>query len=102
MYSMQDYTDRPVPEDKGPRFGWFYLTNIENATTICVPVFVFATFLGGALSFNSLLCVLGLSCLFLSALVGLSRYIGAKTRMSTALLIQASFGKNATCHNSFF
>lgn len=93
MSSMQDFTDVPVPKGKGPRYGWLYLTNVENAVTICVPVFMFGAMLGGSLSATMLLLALALAAVVLSLFSGWSSYIGSKTRMSTALLVQSSFGE---------
>jgi cytosine permease len=93
MQNVSDYANGPVPEQEGPRFKWLYLTNVENAVTVCVPVFLLGASLGSSLPLSSLLAVLGLSGALLALLSGWTSYIGTKTRLSTSLLAKRSFGE---------
>ncbi len=92
MDFLQDFSNGPVPENKGPRFKWLYLTNVENAVTVCVPVFMLGAMLGANLPAHALLLALGLAGILLSLLSGWTSYIGVKTRLTTSLLVKQSFG----------
>ncbi|HAX91678.1 MAG TPA: hypothetical protein DCY07_05665 [Rhodospirillaceae bacterium] len=93
MNNLQDYSNERVPENEGPRFRWLYLTNVEVAVAVCVPVFMFGAMLGQSMDMMHLGAALLLGGLILSLLTGWSSYIGVKTRLSTALLVKGSFGE---------
>lgn len=90
---MYDHASTAVPENEGPRYGWLYLTNIEVAVAICVPVFMFGAMLGQSLTAQSLCVALLVSGGILTIVSGISSYVGTKTRLSTALLAKKSFGQ---------
>lgn len=90
--NLQDFPNCAVPDNTGPRFNWLYLTNVEAAVAVCVPVLMFGAFLGNSLSYYELLLSLACSGLILGIISGWSSYIGTKTRLSTALLVKKSFG----------
>lgn len=90
---LQDFTDTAVPVERARLKVW-YLTSVELAVAICVPVFVFGAQLGGGLPFGRLLLALAISGLLLSIIGGFSSYVGTATRLSTALLARASFGRS--------
>ncbi|MDR2902542.1 MAG: cytosine permease [Lactobacillales bacterium] len=92
MQDLQDFAHTAVPENEGPRFKWLYLTNVEAAVAVCVPVFMFGATLGQSLSMMNLLIALVIGGGVLSIISGYSSYIGVKTRLSTALLVKESFG----------
>ena len=89
--NLQDFPNCAVPDNMGPRFEWLYLTNVEAAVAVCVPVLMFGAFLGNSLSYYELLISLVCSGLILGFISGWSSYIGTKTRLSTALLVKKAY-----------
>jgi cytosine permease len=89
---LQDFTHSAVPHEHA-KLKLFYLTSVELAVAICVPVFVFGAQLGAGMEFYQLVRALIISGIFLGIVGGFTSYIGTHTRLSTGLLAQSVFGK---------
>lgn len=99
--NLQDWANERVPHES-QKFIWLWLFLIQIGVAICLPVFVYGGQIANALSFKTLLIGLFAGGALTGVLAAITTAIGQKTRLSTTLIGQRTFGRSGNLFLVFF
>jgi len=88
---MEDYSRSPVPDHA--TVGGLRIGVVVFGIGVTLPVFFVGSELAAALGFWRAAFAMATGCALVSALMAISSIIGARTRLSTYMIIQFSFGR---------
>jgi cytosine permease len=88
---FEDYGAAPVPESE--QKGWFAIGIVYWGVAVCLPAFLVAGMIAGMAGFKTALGSFIIGAAVLTVVAVLSGIIGARTKLSTALSANFTFGK---------
>ncbi len=88
---INDYAREPVPKKK--LRGIWEMTAVWTAGMICVPVILMGIQIGGSLNFSDALIAIFAGQFILTVIIAITSYIGASLKLSTAMIMENTFGR---------
>jgi cytosine permease len=76
--------------------GWPFFASVQAGVTICIPVFVLGILLGQHMALAELVPAIFVGTLVVALLATATGYVGQRTRVPTALILQSTFGATAS------
>ncbi|WP_339863396.1 cytosine permease [Paremcibacter congregatus] len=88
---QDDYSRNPVPQEK--TLSGIHIAMVVIGGTIGIPVYLMSANIGGSLGLSKAIPAFSLGCLILGLLGALTSLSGAKTHLSTYMLVEFAFGR---------
>lgn len=86
-----DFARQPVPADK--TLSGIHIAFVVIGGTIGIPVFLMSANIGGQIGLSSAMMAFSFGCFILGILGGLTSLTGARTHLSTYMLVEFAFGR---------
>jgi cytosine permease len=89
--ALEDYGAQPVPDDK--RKGWFGIGIVYWGIAVCLPAFLVSGLIAGPAKLGTAILAFVVGAAVLAVVAILTGIIGSRTKLSTALSANYTFGK---------